>query len=182
VGGSRAKTLAPHAAVGLGVPRSRAPPRLALMVLRRASARRILPTQTTWTRNFDFGVILHLFPSRRKRRCWLIPTPLLTSELQPSLKKIFVLLFEGNGKTNVLLGTFPHGIYVFGPCTTKVRQIRGEVRHLSYSRFLAQRECFRPGVLDQRTPLSDGVLHQRTPALRAARGVHSGHSQPLFWE
>jgi hypothetical protein len=39
VDGSQAKTLALHAAVGLDVPRSRAAPRLALLVLGRLSAR-----------------------------------------------------------------------------------------------------------------------------------------------
>ncbi len=59
MGGSQAKTLAPHTAVSLDVPRSRAAPRLALKVLRRMSARSTLPTRATRTRKFDCGAVLH---------------------------------------------------------------------------------------------------------------------------
>jgi len=54
VGGSQAKTLAPHTAVGLDVPRSRAAPRLALVVLRRASAGQAGARSITCTGNRSF--------------------------------------------------------------------------------------------------------------------------------
>jgi len=59
VGGSQAKTLAPHAAVGLDVPRSRAAPRLTPTVFWRVSARLTLPTHVTLTRKFGPGAIFH---------------------------------------------------------------------------------------------------------------------------
>jgi hypothetical protein len=132
VGGSQAKTLAPHTAVGLDVPRSRAPPRLALTVLRRASARYAVPTRTTRTRDFDFGVILHLFHLWGKCHCRLIPTPLLAAELEPPLKKTDVFLVQAAGRRMSYPPLFPHSVYIFDPCTTKVRQFTWPVRHLSY--------------------------------------------------
>jgi hypothetical protein len=91
VGGSPGKTWLPHAPVGADVPRSRAPPRLALLVLRQASARYAVPTRTTRTRDFDFGVILHLFRSWGKHHYWLIQ----------HREEDICLSYQGSRKTNV---------------------------------------------------------------------------------
>jgi len=57
VGGSPGKTWLPHSPVGADVPRSRAAPRLALAVLRRASAWYALPTKYTVRPDHHFQVV-----------------------------------------------------------------------------------------------------------------------------